>query len=127
MDINEFYIRLIGSAYCPERLEIGRDYLVSCEGEIVSSTDENQQDGTGKRTFKFKPRTIEILKDNGKTLKLTVGQQSLSKKLRGALWYLAQNRGWDGDEAYERVMKQLIAIVADEPEKFIEFLKQMKQ
>ena len=126
MEINEFYIRLMGSAYCPEELEIGKSYLISCEGEIVSSTDENNQDGTGKRTYKFKPATIEILKDNGKTVKLTTGGQSLSKKFRGALWYLAQEKGWDGDEVYERTMKHLIAIVSEEPEKLIEFLKQMK-
>jgi hypothetical protein len=65
MEIKDYYIRLMGTAYIDEPLEIDNNYRIACEGEIVSSTEQTNEDGTGKKIFKFKPTTIEIIKDNG--------------------------------------------------------------
>jgi ribosomal 50S subunit-recycling heat shock protein len=110
MEINEYILKLTGAASLLEPLENDKDYLISVDGSIVKKSEEPNDDGTMNITFTFKPKTIEILKDNGQTIKSKDIRRN-SQKLRAMIYYLYQESGteMEQEEFYDKFMGKLMS------------------
>ncbi len=62
MNLNSKIIKLSGKAeLSPEQnLENGQSVTIVCEGQIVSVQENDLQDGTFDRVYKFKVSTLDI-------------------------------------------------------------------
>jgi hypothetical protein len=70
MEINDYSLRLTGSASIPEPLELGEDITLGLTINIYKVEDSNNENGTLSRVFKAKPTgDILITKKWGKTIK----------------------------------------------------------
>jgi len=109
MEINEHYIKLLGKACIPEPLELGHNFKVEIDGEIVAVTDINNQNGTKDRQYKFQPILVKILKDNGEVIQAK-DNRTASKKVRNMCYRIweSNNDSRDYEVAYQDTMKQIM-------------------
>lgn len=98
--MNEQSIKLSGKFSIPEPLEIDKSYEITLTGGVTSIAKQSNEDGTFEYTHTVKPEFGEVLKDNGKVLKLKK-KGSLSQVLR----FKIQGLGLD----YEQEMTKIIA------------------
>lgn len=105
MNPNAYFIRLSGKANIPKELELGHGYKVLLDGEVVSATDHNNQDGTYDVIYSFKPALCEIQTDHGEVIKAK-DMRSRSTQLRFLFkrYWEADPSSLDADDAYDRFM-----------------------
>lgn len=110
MNTNSFFIKFTGKANIPDPLELDAGYTVTITGEVPSSTDISNQDGTKDVIYKFVPILAEITDAKGKVVKVK-DTRKMSEKFRRVLHFL-----WENDtageqtpeQAYERTMNYCI-------------------
>ena len=109
-EIKDYILKLSGKASLLEELENDHEYDISINGETTEQTEVSNGDGSYNIVYKFKPKIIEILKDNGDVVK-TKDIRKKSQKLRGALYYLWQEKSGslDQDEFYDMFMNKLLS------------------
>ena len=78
--MHTYNLKLTGKLNIPEELPIGKDFHVALIGSITSITKKNNEDSSFTFDHKFEPFTLEILRENGTTMK--VDKTKLSQKLR---------------------------------------------
>lgn len=98
--INSYAIKLSGEAELPEPLENNTDYLVSVEGSVTKEEIEPNYSGGYERVFKFRPLKVEVLKNNGQTVK-SIDRLRQSQKIRIAINnYRKQNYSEIDEESF---------------------------
>lgn len=109
METNSHFLKLSGKSELPEAIEIGYNYHVSLEGSITSCTESDNEDGTCNRMYTFRPVKLEILTNQGKSLKLKDTRKK-TQLLRGRLWGIWKNLNTDidFDTWYDRLMNNVI-------------------
>ena len=114
LEPNSYFLKISGKANIPEPLKLGDGYKLTLDGEIVSATDSNNQDGTFDRAFLFKPILCEV-HDNYGNIQKAKDMRSWSQILKRAVWKTWQVDEGDinEDEAYERTMKYILANLGD--------------
>lgn len=111
METNSHHIRLQGKAEIPEPLELGSGYKVLLEGEVVSVSEYNNQNGTKDIAYSFKPALAQIEDDKGKVIKardMRSRSQQLRRMLRSA-WEADPSAPTDHEKSYDDVMKYILA------------------
>lgn len=103
---NNYTAQIIGLSEIPVPLEIGKSYEIKITADCNSVTKQNNEDGTFTYKHKLKQLTAEIVKDNGEIIKV-LDNKSQSKKLRGQLWAIGQEKGMDGQAFYEEQMTKI--------------------
>ena len=98
-------LKLTGKLNIPEELEIGKDYHVAIVGSVTSITKKNNEDSSYTLDYKFEPLTLEILRDNGTTMK--ADKTRLSQKLRSRAFIHEQQ--YQSENMYEWFTKKAIA------------------
>lgn len=106
MNINEHTIKLSGKVNLLEPLEMGKNYTITMSGDITTTTDTDNQDGTMNRTYKFEPLTAHLISENGDIVKLK-DLKKLSQKLRARCYIYDQEHESEG--SYERLIPKVIA------------------
>lgn len=106
MEINSHYIKVAGKAEIPEPLVLGEGYKVTLDGEVISTAEHNNQDGTKDLSYSFKPATCTIENKYGAILKAK-DPRKWSEQLRRGIWkaWQADESDLDEDKAYERTMR----------------------
>lgn len=115
MEENSYYISLRGKANIPEKLELGSGYKVSLDGEVISVTEHNNQNGSKDLVFAFKPALCEIVDDRGKVIKardLRSRSQQLRRMLKSA-WESDATADPDHEKSYDHVMKYILSKAYD--------------
>ena len=111
-EIKDYILKLSGKASLLEELENDHEYDISINGETTEQTEVSNGDGSYNILYKFKPKIIEILKDNGEVVK-TKDIRKKSQKLRGMIYYFWQDssvsNSLNADEFYDRFMDKLMA------------------
>jgi hypothetical protein len=118
--INEHILKLSGRANIPQGLFIGKAYKISIDGEVTSTTDSNNQDGTCNRVYKYEPITVEIKNEYGDTIK-TKDVRKRSVQVRKTLWKFWMTSGTDMDfeTFYDECMKRVILLAPEISKKVI--------
>lgn len=110
MNTESYWIKFTGKANIPSPLQLDSAYTVTISGEVPSSTDVSNQNGTKDTIFKFVPITAQIVDDKGAITKVR-DMRKMSEKLRAVvkfLWEQDSTRGEDREDAYERFVRYCI-------------------
>lgn len=109
METNEYYIRFHGKAAIPEPLVLGEGYKVTTEGEITSTSDHNNQNGTKDVSYKFTPIRAEIADKYGKTIKVkdTRGWAAKIRARSYKVWESDTTSTNSHEEAYDKLMREI--------------------
>src|SRR3990167_831966 len=112
---NEYAILLTKKAYIPDPLAIGNTYTIQAEGDIISSTETDNDNGTHLLVYKFVPHTISVIDDKGKKVDARF-KSTRSQQLRRALWKLWQiaGEGISEEDFYDREMVKILSNVEKE-------------
>jgi len=104
MEVNDHILAVSGKASTLEPLENGQDYTVTITGEVRTTSDSINDDGTINRTYRFKPRTIDNLVHEGKTIKVK-DKNSTSQKNRAVheFWKLEHSSPLTYEEVWQRI------------------------
>ncbi len=110
--INDYILKLSGKASVLKPLENGHSYKIIADGEIVSETIENNQDGTYNAIYKFNPAIVVVEKDNGETIKAKDIRKK-SQQLRNCLFreWKDKNIEVEFEHYYEMEMSKFIGEV----------------
>lgn len=107
--INEHILKLQGKATLLESLDLGRAFKLEVDGAVDQTTDEDNQDGTFNRYYRFRPILVKVLFDNGEVTR-TKDTRSRSKQMRAAIrreWE-SKNEPVTEEDYYDRRMSALI-------------------
>lgn len=120
-----YIIKISGTAYLPEPLVLGDDYVVAVRGGVVSETKEPNENGSQDTTFKLRLITLEVADNKGKTM-FSVDRRSRSKQIRACIWHYWDTE-WrekipDFEEFYDKFQAKYLANF----EATVEFLKSIK-
>lgn len=109
MEPNSFFVKISGKANIDKPLELGSGYKIVLDGEVVSSTNSNNQNGTYDVSFMFKPALASIENEYGEIQK-SKDMRSYSTILRRAIYKMYESdAGETDDEAvYERTMQYIL-------------------
>jgi hypothetical protein len=113
---NDHLIKLSGKAELPEPLEIGKNYEIKASGTIVSTTEQDKDDGSHIFTYKFEPVIVEIVNDMGKSIKAKDVRRK-SQQLRSALWKIWKEEDVPLDfeifyaDEMDKLIRQVMGIV----------------
>ena len=112
---NEYAILLTKKAYIPDPLAIGNTYTIQAEGDIISATETDNDNGTHLLVYKFVPHTISVIDDKGKKVDARF-KSTRSQQLRRALWKLWQiaGEGISEEDFYDREMVKILSNVEKE-------------
>lgn len=80
-----YYVKIHGKANIPERLEIGHNFRLTSDCSVTQEQRIDNSDGTFDVIFKLEPVTVEIVQDNGKTIKAKDPRRN-SQKIRNTLY-----------------------------------------
>ena len=58
MDINSHSIRISGKAELEKAMQLGEDYTLTVEGQVVKEENIDNHDGTVDRVYVFKPTIV---------------------------------------------------------------------
>ncbi len=105
MEINDYVIKVGGSAALSEPLEMGKDYKVTLEGAVVSTTDIDLENGSVQRLFRFKTALVASLESKTRNIQVR-DKSSLSKGFRDRHWIWG-NEWQDTTHTYEWTMKKM--------------------
>lgn len=103
---HSYTAQITGLSELPEPLEIGKSYDIKITADCNSITKKNNEDGSFEYKYRLQQLTAEITKDNGEVVKVK-DNKSQSKKLRGQLWAIGQEKGLDGQAFYEEQMTKI--------------------
>lgn len=107
--INEHVLKLQGKATLLKELELGHSFKVLVDGAIDQTIDEDNQDGTYNRLYRFRPILAEIIHDNGEITK-TKDTRSRSQQMRAVIrreWQ-ESNEPVSEKDYYDSRMQKLI-------------------
>lgn len=80
---NEYALKITGTAYLSEKLELSHDILVKVEANVVKAEASDNQNGSMDITYKCKLITAEVENDKGKKIKSVSSKRwSTSQKIR---------------------------------------------
>lgn len=116
--MHTYNLKLTGKLNIPEELPIGKDFHVALVGSITAITKKNNEDGTFTLDHKFEPLTLEILRENGTTMK--VDKTRLSQKLRSRAFIHEQQ--YQSENMYEWFTKKAIAHF----DEIVEYVKKLE-
>ncbi len=119
--MNSHILKILGESELPEGLQRDHEYLISINAEITKVSEKSDQEGGTIYSYSAKQRTVEVLKDNGEILKAK-DRSSNSRKLKGQLLVIAQERGENPEEYYNQ---QMIKIRHWLPE-ILDFINKLK-
>lgn len=107
--VNEHVLKLSGKATLPEAVLNTHAYSLLIDGSITSVTESDNHDGTVNVYYKFEPVLVQMIKDNGDTIKAK-DIRSQSKKLRNLLYKIWEENGIPGEfePFYEKVMNYIL-------------------
>lgn len=107
--INEYVLKLQGKVNLPSELKLGNSFKVELDGSVDQIIDEDNDDGTYNRLYRFRPIIGKILYDNGEVTK-TKDARKRGQQMRSAIRYewQASNEGVDENDYYDRRMSGLI-------------------
>lgn len=107
--IEDYIVKLSGKASLPAPLELGRNYLISIRGSITTETKADRFDGGVIKTWRFEPILVELVNDEGKTIKARDTRRR-SVQLRSALWKIWRDidSKEDFEEFYDAEMLKII-------------------
>ena len=110
MNNETYYIKIIGKANIPERLEIGHNFKLTADCSITSESKSDNEDGTFDVIYKMEPVTVDIIKSNGQTIKAKDPRKN-SIKVRNLLhWKWQQsNSSEDFELFYTRFTNHTLA------------------
>lgn len=83
--ISSHILKLQGKAELPAEIALGHNYHVALEGSIVTVAESDNEDGTNRRVYTFRPVKIDLLTDKGEMLKLK-DTRSNSQLVRAMLY-----------------------------------------
>lgn len=108
--MENFFVKIIGKANIPERLTIGHNYKLTADCSITSETRTDNENGDFDVVFKVEPITVEIQKDNGKTIKARDPRKN-STKIRNLLYFKwkESNESIDFDDYYNKFTNTVLA------------------
>lgn len=114
MNPNSYFVKPTGKVNIPKPLELGGGYKLVLDGEVISATDYNLQDGTFDRTFMFRPALCEIHDEHGQVIRAK-DTRSRSQQIKRILYKLWLECGDErtADEAYEDTMKLIISKIGE--------------
>lgn len=107
--ITEHVIKLSGKATLLEPIDISKKYKVEVDGSVISTTDEDNQDGSYTRYYKYQPVLVRVLGDLGEVIKAK-DIRKWSQKLRAVIthrWEESQEP-IDSEEYYDREMSRIV-------------------
>lgn len=107
--VNEYVFKLTGAASIPKPLEIDKSYEVIVAADVVSQSDESNDDGTIDRIFKAKFIRAQIINDNGEVTR-TKDARKRSQQMRAVIRQEWQREGGSltEEEYYDQRMSELI-------------------
>ncbi len=103
--VNDFVIKVGGSAALSEPLEMGKDYKVTLEGAVVSTTDIDLENGSVQRLFRFKTALVASLES--KTRNIQVRDKSSQSKQFKSNHYFYERDNPGTKYTYDTVMNIL--------------------
>lgn len=80
-----YYIKIIGKANVPEKIEIGHNYRLEIDASVTSEQKIDNENGDFDVISKVEPIHITISQDNGKTIKARDPRKN-SQKIRNTLY-----------------------------------------
>lgn len=111
--MNSNTLKISGSAELPQALEMGKEYQIQLQGEILTITKRNEQDGSFTYTHTLKPVLVEILGERENIKAIPKG--SSSQKWRNAVGAIK------GFEEYDKLMGKML-LHADQVIEFVDNL-----
>lgn len=113
-----YYIKVMGKANIPTRLEIGHNYKLTADCSITQEQKIDNNDGTFDVVFKVEPATVQIQGDNGQVVKAKDPRKN-SQKIRNTLYreWAFLNEAIDFERFYDTCTQIIIknaVNVADE-------------
>lgn len=112
--ISEHVIKLHGKATLEKELDLSHAFKVELDGAVDQTIDEDNQDGSYTRYYRFRPILAKIIADNGEITK-TKDARSRSQQMRATIrreWQLNQSSEIDNDY-YDNRMLGLIKRIID--------------
>jgi hypothetical protein len=102
---------MLGKAELPKEIKEGANYHISCEGAIVSSSLNDNEDGTWNKVYTFKPIKVELLDPLGETLKLKDPRKN-SQKIRNYLFKIYSDEGFvePFDDVYDQFTNEVMCM-----------------
>lgn len=107
MDNETYYVKINGKSNIPSRLAIGHNYKLHADCSITSETKTDNDDGSFDVTFRIEPITVEIIKDNGETVKAKDPRKN-SVKFRNSCWRVSDANQIEQEEFYNYTTIQAI-------------------
>jgi len=106
MNINSHYLKLTGKVELPDALELGHAYKVTVDGEVDSTSDHNNHDGTFDRSYKLVPFVLEVIDHHGVTIskKDVRSKSQLVRSRFWRIWNKQVDETRDDKEVYEDCM-----------------------
>jgi len=119
-----YYLKITGKVNIPTELAIGHNYKLTADCSIVSEQKSDLDNGEYSVTYKMIPITVEVVKDNGDTVKAKDPRRN-SEKFRNRLWKLWDSEGiiQDFDLIYEMVT---MSAMRDMPQYLREAIKRLE-
>jgi hypothetical protein len=109
LKINEYILKMQGKATLMQELELGNSFSLQVKGAVDQTTDQDNEDGTIQRIYRFKPLMVDVIYDNGQITK-TKDTRSRSQQMRACI-----RREWqeftsdlDENDYYDSRMMMLI-------------------
>lgn len=109
MNEDLYFAKIQGKVNIPKALLIGHNYKLTADCSVVSEQKSDNEDGSFSHTAKIVPITVEIVKENGETLKAKDPRKN-SVKIRNYLFKAYANEGYteDFDEVYSAFTSEVM-------------------
>lgn len=108
MEVNSYWIQFTGKFNVSEKLDRDKTVIIGAEFDHLKYEERPNEDGTVDAFYKLAPIRMKV-ENGGKRLMGKVKSRN-SQRLRGALFYQAQeNNVEDFDSYYEQFTDRLIA------------------
>ncbi len=109
--MENYFIKILGKANVPQRIEIGHNYKLVCDCSVTQEQRIDNHDGTFDVIAKVEPVTIEISQDNGEVIKAKDPRKN-SQKLRNYLFKIYAEEGYvdDFDKVYDAFTYEVMGV-----------------
>ena len=106
--ISEHVLQLSGKATLMEELKMGRAFKLEIDGAVDRTMDDDNEDGTITRYYRFKPILVKVLYEGGEITK-TKDIRKRSQQMRAIIHHEWENRddAIPEEEYYDRRMAEL--------------------
>lgn len=112
--ISEHVIQLQGKASMDRPLDMEKAFKLEIDGAVDRTMDDDNEDGTFTRYYRFKPILVKILYEGG-TITKTRDVRKRSQQMRATIrreWEFS-NSGMTEEEYYDKRMVELIGKLID--------------